>query len=131
MSKKIYVASSWKNPYYEGIVAILTGAKFQVYDFKDPETAFSWNQIQPPAIYDHPLVKKAHEADKAALDACEILIIVLPSGKSSHWEAGYAKGQGKKVIIYAPETRHEAETVYLYADDIITNITDLLRELRK
>lgn len=34
---KIYVASSWRNPYQPEVVAALRKAGHQVYDFRNPE----------------------------------------------------------------------------------------------
>ena len=45
---KIYVASSWRNPYQPGVVAILRSMSHEVYDFRNPKkgnTGFHWANI--------------------------------------------------------------------------------------
>ncbi|MCK4829368.1 hypothetical protein KA005_77305, partial [bacterium] len=46
--------------------------------------------------------QRAFKEDKKWLNWCDALVLVLPAGNSSHLEAGYIKGQGKQLIIYAP-----------------------------
>jgi hypothetical protein len=44
----IYVASSWRNQYYEGVVAALREAGHEVYDFRNPpsgDEGFKWSNI--------------------------------------------------------------------------------------
>jgi hypothetical protein len=62
--------------------------------------------------------------------------LVLPSGISAHLEAGWCKGAGKPVVVYAPELK-EAELMYklfeegsdvlLYEslDDVVTRVGGL------
>ena len=38
-----------------------------------------------------------------ALRACDGCVLVLPSGRSAHLEAGWAAGAGKRVVVYVPE----------------------------
>jgi len=44
-SEKVYVASSWRNTHQEGIVSFLHDHGFEAYDFRNPESAFSWQDI--------------------------------------------------------------------------------------
>ena len=46
----IYVASSWRNPFYDGVVAILPAAQLPLYDFKHPKAGhagFHWHAMDP------------------------------------------------------------------------------------
>ena len=50
MSKRIYVASSWKNTYYPDIVKLLRENGHIVYDFREPtpgDLGFQWSDIDP------------------------------------------------------------------------------------
>lgn len=109
---KIYVASSWRNPYQPDVVKNLKSKGHEVYDFRNPEpgnTGFHWSQIDEDWEYwtpnefveglKHPLADEGFKFDKDALDWAEACVLVLPCGKSAHLEAGYMAGQGKPVFI--------------------------------
>jgi hypothetical protein len=53
------------------------------------------------------------------------VVLILPSGKSSHLEAGYAKGCGKKLYIIGGFVKGEFETMYGFADGMFTDIMEL------
>ena len=113
---KIYVASSWKNIYQPRVVALLRGLGHQVYDFRHPQPGdygFTWESVDahwrsylPEEKWDmlaHPVARRAHGLDMDALSWCTVCVLVLPAGRSSSWELGYAMGLGKLGIVYAPE----------------------------
>ena len=105
----IYVASSWRNPLYDGVVAILHAAQLPLYDFKHPKAGhagFHWHAIDPEwetwsaeayrkALAD-PRAAEGFTLDMDALKACDTLVLVLPCGRSAHLELGYAIGAGKR-----------------------------------
>jgi hypothetical protein len=131
--RRIYVASSWRNGDQPRIVAVLRGAGHAVYDFRNPapgNNGFRWTEIDPdwlhcrPARYaalvrTHPTALAGFDHDKAALDWCDTCVLVLPCGRSAHLEAGYAAGQGKRVIVYLQEDRFEPELMYLLCDGFV------------
>lgn len=48
----IYVASSWKNPYYEDVIKRLREEGLPVYDFRNPPhggNGFHWTDVDPNA----------------------------------------------------------------------------------
>jgi len=138
---KIYLASSWKNSVYlKGIAKILKEFNHEVDCFCDGSTGryiFSWkeltsevfdlNEENAESIMKYSKVQKAFAEDKKFLDWCDCCILVLPAGKSSHLEAGYAKGCGKKLIIYQAEFPcGEFDVMYGFADLITDDINILL-----
>ncbi len=127
-SVKIYVASSWRNPIQQDVVAALRKAGHEVYDFRNPAPGnhgFRWSDIDPDwqnwggegftAALKHPIAEAGFALDKEALDWCEACVLVLPSGKSAHLEAGYTIGQGKPTAVLLAE-RMEPELMYKLAD---------------
>ncbi len=82
----IYVASSWRNPYYEDVVKRLRKEGLPVYDFRNPPhggTGFHWTDVDenaPNWTFEqyaeglrHPLAERQFEADLEALktsDTC-------------------------------------------------------------
>lgn len=115
---KIYVASSWRNDYQQGVVATLRGQGHEVYDFKNPSFGnhgFSWKEIDekwqdwtPEEYVDalsHPLAESGFKSDMDALRWCDLCLMVMPCGPSASMEMGWAAGNGKKVAIYIPALR--------------------------
>lgn len=112
---RIYVASSWRNPWQIGVVQILRAHGHDVYDFREPEPGvhgFAWSDVDPqwkawkPDAYrtalDHPVAQDGFRRDMDALRDCDACILVLPCGSSAHLELGWAVGAGKQTAILFP-----------------------------
>jgi len=134
---KIYVASSWRNFHQPAIVQVLRSMGHEVYDFRNPEPGndgFQWSQIDPdwqqwtPAEYvkalEHPIAKEGFKLDWGGMEWADICVLVRPCGASSHTEAGYMKGQGKKVYVIQLD-HQEPELMYCIFDGIITSVNDI------
>ena len=136
----IYVDSSWRNQFYDGVIAILHGAQLPLYDFKHPKAGhegFHWHAIYPQwetwsaeayrtALTD-PRAEEGFLCDMDALKACDTLVLVLPCGRSAHLELGYAIGAGKKTIIFSPPGIHvEPELMYKAVDHLCLSVRELL-----
>lgn len=114
-SMKIYVASSWRNPWQPGVVKLLRKKGHDVYDFREPtpgERGFAWSDIDPdwkewrPKAYrmalDHPIARHGFARDIEALQVCDACIMVLPCGNSANLELGIAIGEGKLTAALFP-----------------------------
>jgi hypothetical protein len=113
---KIYLATSWSNPEHAKVLTYLRRQGHEVYDFKNPtleQAGFKWERIDNQwqswkakdfayVVPNHPVAKQYFNLDRQALDNTEALVLLMPCGRSAHLEAGYAAGQGKKVVIYFP-----------------------------
>ena len=136
---RIYVASSWRNQYYPEVVERLRAAGHEVYDFRHPPhggNGFRWIEIDPNALTDwefedyaeglhHPLAERQFAADLEALEWADTCVLVLPSGRSAHTEAGWMAGAGRRVVAYIPEMV-EPELMYKLFDAVVGTIDDLL-----
>lgn len=113
---KIYLASSWRNERYSDILSWLRLEGHEVYDFKNPESSFSWSQVMPehqnnepvPAhvmvgALNHPLAVAGFSQDMEALAAADAVILVLPCGRSAHLELGWAVAAGKPTCVLLEE----------------------------
>lgn len=139
----IYVATSWRNPLYEGVLSVLRVAGLAFYDFKHPApgvSGFAWSDVDPhwvvwtPAAYRegmaHPRASEGFGLDMDALKACDTLLLVLPCGSSAHLELGYAIGAGKTTIIYYPyDIQIEPELMYKAADHLCLTMGEVLEAL--
>lgn len=141
--KRIYVASSWRNAQHPGVVTALREQGHEVYDFRNPKdgnNGFSWREIDPdwmgwsPAAYarliHHPIAHAGFLLDKEALDWCDTCVLVLPCGRSAHLEAGYACGQGKRVIFYLQPEKFEPELMYLLGSALALTLDDVCTLVR-
>jgi hypothetical protein len=116
LSRKIYVASSWRNEYYPEVVKRLRAAGHQCYDFRypnDPEgpfpngkevpdLGFNWRDLDPnwgkwtveeyKFGLEDPRAVHGFERDMTGLHWANTAVLLLQSGKSAHLEAGWASG---------------------------------------
>lgn len=141
---KIYVASSWRNPYQPNVVEILRLAGHEVYDFRHPpggeHLGFSWSDVDlrwtewKTGDYinalDNPIAQAGFDSDFEAMQWADLFVLVLPCGRSAHLETGWAVGQGKPTILLLDNVdfdlnpdRHQV-TDLMYK--MMTNITDSL-----
>jgi len=116
---QIYVASSWRNPSQPSIVLALRKAGHEVYDFRHPGVqgphagddvgGFAWSDIDPDwqswsaetfkVALVHPVAALGFSRDLAAMQWADAFVLVHPSGRSAHLEAGWATGAGKPCAV--------------------------------
>jgi len=138
---KIYVASSWRNKYFPAVVEALRAKGHEVYDFRNPPhggNGFRWTDIDEKALewsFDeyseglhHPKAEKQFKADLEALEWADTCVLVLPSGRSAHTEAGWMAGAGRRVFVYIPEMQ-EPELMYKLFDRVAGSMEDLLEAI--
>lgn len=147
--RRIYVASSWRNPRQPGVVKVLREAGHLTYDFRDPPSGgwptsepdshgFAWSEIDPQwqawnpagfrAALDHPAAVDGFRNDRLAMAHANTCVLVLPSGRSAHLEAGYFAGAvGKQLLILlAPD---EPELMYKMATRLCVDLDELINAL--
>lgn len=151
---RIYLASSWRNKEQPSTVFQLRQAGHQVYDFRNPSHehfsdntfpsksygGFSWADIDPKwqewtaKHYIHllttsPKAAKGFLNDFRAMQWADTCVLLLPSGRSAHIEAGYFVGANKRLLILTQDGE-EPELMYLMANHICSNPIELLEALR-
>ena len=140
---KIYLASSWRNEYFPGIVQTLRETGYDVYDFRNPGDGgdgFRWSDIsadwlewEPQRYRDelinNPRCDRQFANDLRAMQSCDVCVLLLPCGRSAHTEAGWFAGRGKKVIVHIP-VKQEPELMYRLFDAVTTPIDELLEALK-
>lgn len=150
---KLYVASSWRNEFYPMIVDDLRRADHTCYDFRNPEKltdaaktgafghqgiGFIWSELDPNwknwsaqeyrENLKKPRAQEGFHSDFDAMQWADCCVLVLPSGRSAHLEAGWCAGKGKKVIILTRDGE-EPELMALMADAICINIEEVIAKL--
>jgi len=135
--KKIYLASSWKNESaVKEMAAYLRGKGFEVDDFTDDSRGrYVFRAADLPGIekldarslLQHEPARRAYEQDKQMLDWADVVVLMLPAGRSAHLEAGYAKGTGKRLLIFHPVfPPGEYDVMYGFADLITDDPQELV-----
>ena len=140
---RIYVASSWRNEHQQEIVRALMIDGYTAYDFRHPEhgnEGFHWSEVDPewqrwtPGQFRdgllHSVAEKGFELDFQAMKMSHACVLVLPSGRSSHLEAGWFCGAGRPVFVYIPEPV-EPELMYRMATGIYLTIPDLIEGIEQ
>jgi hypothetical protein len=138
---KIYVASSWKTVARQQLVVwSLREAGHTVYDFRNPESSFSWKQaaseeqLRDPRrfrdeVLTHPLAKAGFEADMGALRSADATVLVLPCGRSAHLELGWAAGVSQRTIVLLDDPVSEPELMYLACTHICVTVAEVVEAL--
>lgn len=140
---KIYLASSWRNPYFEKVLNALRMQGYDIYDFKHPEnneiSGFSWDKVDKD--YEqwtcrefqeglhHPEAVKAFEKDFHAMQKADCCVLLLPCGRSAHSEAGWMEGQGKNVFVLDLSEKPTPELMYQMFDGYFTKPIDLVKAI--
>lgn len=112
-----------KNRYRQDVVRFFKKAGHEVYDFKNPPHGygvFEWAEIFPDWR------NRTVEECRNAL----ICVLVLPCGRSSHTEAGWMKGTGKRVFVYSPNPQ-EPKLMYKLYDFISDSLFRINEEINK
>ncbi len=131
---KIYLASSWRNTSQPFFLTILRRMGHQVYDFRNPrdgDNGFAWREIdgqwenwtsaQFVGALDHSTAERGFRNDWEGMRWAEAGVLLLPSGRSAHLEAGYFVGALKPLyIIIPPAHRIEPELMYKMATAVLT-----------
>jgi hypothetical protein len=136
VKRQVYVASSWRNPHQQGVVAALRKDGHEVYDFRNPrpgDHGFSWAEIDSGwqdwtplgfrEALDHPVARQGFSSDFGAMIRADTFVLVLPSGRSSHLELGWAAGARKRTAVMLAVG--EPELMYLMADRLCIGLPEL------
>lgn len=148
---RICISSSWTNEHQPALVARLREQGHLVYDFRHCEgrndrniwesvtaelymnTAYQQG-ILTPDDYDR-LLSEQRVTDRFkehlnALSDADTCVLLLPGGRSSHVEAGYMAGCGKRVFVYDTSVHVTPELMYLTFDGYFHYEEDLLKALK-
>lgn len=136
---RVYVASSWKNEERCLLLAsIIRDAGHEVDCFCDTSTGryvFHFSEIGRAENLDgitflqDERSQRAFAEDKKWLDWAEAVVLLLPAGRSAHLEAGYAKGQGKRLVIVGDFPPGEFDVMYGFADALERDLIDACEAL--
>lgn len=139
MKYEYFISSRWRNR--DSVVELtnkIRGKGKVVYSFlEDKQDSFASVDDDPEKVMSEyesnanwqkdPNVKFLFDKDLNALKESEILLMLLPVGKSCHIEAGIAYGMGKRCILIGEQK--EAESLYLIFSEFFPDIDSFIESL--
>jgi hypothetical protein len=142
---KIYLATSWRTRTQPSVLQFLREAGHEVYDFRDPRDigqldGFHWSEIDSNwqgwdstryiRALNHPKAITGFQSDMDALHWCDACVLLLPCGRSAHWELGWASGAGKRTAVIL-ESHPVPELMYKGADFLARNVDEIIYWLQE
>jgi hypothetical protein len=143
---KFYIASSWRNSYYDSVVRFTRTAGHQVWDWRNPPTGgngFGWTAAGMPCwkhgdkisadewreTLAHPVSQAGFASDLAGMNWCDMGVLLHPCGRSAHLEAGWLAGRGKHVHLISPELVEPDLMVLALGGEICASMEELLHKI--
>lgn len=135
----IYLVGALKNQEIPKIAKRLTQEGFEVFaewHNPGPEADMFWQEHEKfkGSTYKEALagshVENVFYYDQAYIDLADIVVLVMPAGKSGHLELGYAAGSGKKTFILLDQEPDRYDVMPRFANAVCNNLDELIKELK-
>jgi len=130
-TRRVYLATSANNRLTDDVLAGMRSKGHEVYDFRDgAKKIFDPDRkIWTPDDYLKALTGWTaygqFNADRAALDAADAVVLLTPAGNDAHAEAGYAHGCNVPVVVYLGEGFRPG-LMHKFFNGFVATIPDLL-----
>lgn len=135
---KYFIASRWNNmKAVQYLTENLHALGHEIFSYVSDERNFVPQKelSEPAAVFspgddwrERPALKKLFEKDMEGLAGCDVMVLLLPAGESSHIQAGIAFGLGKRVVLIgAPE---QAKSHYLISSEWHKTIESYIEAVR-
>ena len=139
---KIYTIGSLRNEKVPFIANELRNAGHEVFDdwySAGPEADDYWQAYEAARGHNYKqaldgyAAKDVYNFDKHHLDRNDVVVLVLPAGKSGHLEFGYSIGKGKKGYILFDDDVQSCrwDVMYQFADGVFFKLDELVKQLQK
>lgn len=138
--KQIYVIGSLKNPRIPEIGSELRSYGYRVFDdwWAASEDADDWWQgyeKQRGRTFAEALAgahaQDVFDFDKRHIDESDIVLLVLPAGKSGHLELGYGIGLGKPGFILLDKEPDRFDVMYNFATAVVSTVPELVMAIER
>lgn len=136
----VFLSGSLRSPTVPLVSRVLRGAGFRVFDdwyAAGPEADDCWQRYETfrGRTYEEALTGKAaahvFQFDLHHLHECDMAVLALPAGKSSHMELGYALGSGKPGFVLFDKAPDRWDVMYRFATGIAFSTEELLKLVRR
>lgn len=136
--KVIYLIGALKNPAVPELANKIRMLGYDVFDdwySAGPEADDYFNDYRIKRGLNYRDALQSHAAkhifnfDKSHLDRADIVVLVMPAGKSGHLELGYSIGKGKPGYILFDQEPERLDQMHQFATKIFLKEEDLINEL--
>jgi hypothetical protein len=111
------VFADWITPGPDADTYLLKYAKLRGWSYKQALNSYAATHV--------------FEFDKSHIDGSDLVIMVMPAGKSGHLELGYARGCGKPGYILFDKEPERFDVMYRFATGLFFDKDSLIKELRR
>jgi nucleoside 2-deoxyribosyltransferase len=138
-NKVIYLIGALKNENVPVLAEKIRKLGYDVFDdwySAGPEADSYFNKYRLARGLNYKDALKSYAAqhifnfDHGHLDRADIVVLVMPAGKSGHLELGYSIGRGKIGYILFDKEPERLDQMHQFADEIFMNEQDLLGKLK-
>ncbi len=136
----IYLIGSLRNPEIPHIGLELRELGFEVFDdwwSASPDADDWWQQHErlkgkdyKEALWGHH-AESVFEFDKKHLDRADIVVLVMPAGRSGHIELGYSIGNDKAGYVLFDHEPERFDVMYRFCTDIAFSLPSLKEILKR
>ena len=139
LPEKLYLIGSLRNPNIPRLSAKIRPLGYNVFDdwYAAGERADdSWQAYEEAAGHSYTEALDGHHAnhvywfDYNHLESSDIVVLVLPAGRSAHLEFGFELGRHKTGYVLLPGAPERFDVMYKFANRVFLNEEDLLQELQ-
>ena len=136
---KVYLIGSLRNEEVPRVAAQLRAANLEVFDdwysagknaddhWRDYEKARGHNLAQALKGY---AARHVFEFDKLHLENSDVVVLLMPAGKSAFLELGWALRGGTPGFILLENDPERYDVMFQFATGVATTVDELLRMLR-
>lgn len=131
---KVYIIGSLRNAKVSDLAIRLRAVGLEVFDdwmSCGPQADDIWQEYEKKRGRSYKEALNGHFAcngfalDKKHIDEADVVVLLMPGGKSAHLELGYAAGIGKRTYILFDEQPERFDLMYKFATDIFFDEADL------
>lgn len=132
----VYLAGALKNPRIPEIGNVLRAAGLDVMDewiTPGEHADTNWQAYEKLRGRSYKEALRGRAAtnvflfDRSYIDHCDILVLVLPAGKSGMLELGYAKGRGKRTVLFLDgQDPDRFDVMPSIADEVVHTVQKLV-----
>jgi hypothetical protein len=83
----------------------------------------------PMTAIRYPTIVQIYTLNMMELISSDVVVLILPCGKSAHLEAGLMKGLEGKLIIFGEMLKGEFDAMYCMADLVTDNFNEVIAQL--
>lgn len=138
---RVYLIGSLRNPEVPNVATLLRAQDWEVFDdwyAAGPEADDYWQKYEEARGRTYEQALRGYAAqhvfnfDKLHLTRSDVVVLLMPAGKSGHLEFGWSTGKtGARGVICMPHQPERWDVMYAFADRVCVGVPALIRYLQK